>query len=468
MIISIVFCLYCILLFFAIYNTINQYIIKKKINAFICFQAAFILYYLIIPIVSQIVITYYPNHLTGYLSRLSLIEPHDLIYGFIYTLITYIIILVIYQYKPVTNLSINKLKDYQNRHNMDKIKVRLECFYERKVFWIALTTGVITLMIAIISETIVANSLGGILNAVTMGDKLRAFGSEKSKYLPQNLLFLNVLMVCSLASTYFIFFAYRIYKRFSIRLLLIISMFTSVFFLLINAGRIAVLLFALSFFIDFSFRKTKKPFIFMMLFSAIILLTLELLDNLFFYLSYDLVKESSSTLGFSIINEFLFPYVNILNVNNINEMYGLRWGIDYFSWIINIIPTSILENFGLTKMTKGYQFITEYYKGANASSGTPTDIITLGIRQFGIIGIFITGGIVSLTCKYLDKLIDITYSDKFIFMTTRISLIMFIIVPYADIDSFVRGSYDMILVLIFVVMVDKVKIKTLKRFKNIN
>lgn len=245
--------------------------------------------------------------------------------------------------------------------------------------------------------------------------------------------------------------------------MLIISILASVFYFLINAGRIGVLLYLLPFLIDFSFRKFKHPFVLMSVFSVLFIILLGFLDDLFFYLSYGYVKESSTSI-FSIINEFAFPYLNLLHVNHINAEIGLRLGIDYFTWIINIIPTSILNIFGLSKVTTGYEFITDYYSGGNATGGIPTDLITLGMRQFGVIGILLTGLVITMFCKYFDRIIDKIHSSNFYFMTLRMALIMFIIIPYADLDSFIRNRYDMLLIAFFAIIVTVIRYRSSSKY----
>lgn len=464
MIIILVLFLYWMLFFVAIYNLIIQYKREKHINTFICFQAAFILYYIFIPILFHITSMFYTGHLTGFAFMISNADTYDVIYAFAYTSITYMIILLVYYTRISTKSSSSKLTrimhfncetDYINKSNVN--------YLNAKKFHIAITAGFITLAIGIMAEIIIANSLGGVIKAISMGDVLRAFGSDNSKYIPQSRLFTMVLMVSSLASTYFFVYAHRIYKKLYIKLMIAISLLASLFYLLVNAGRLPILLFVLPFFVDFVFRKTKHPFVFMGLFFVISLVLLGALDDLFFYLSYGYIKESSTNI-LSILNEFSLPYLNLLNIDKINAVYGLRWGIDLVSWVVNIVPTSILKIFGLTKITTGYTFITEYYYGSNGLGGIPTDLITLLSRQFGILGLIIGSSLLAVLCKYMDKKISKIFQSNFIFIQLRISSIMFIIVPYADLDSFVRNRYDMIMVFLFTIVISNVdNISKIKR-----
>ncbi|MDF2519794.1 MAG: hypothetical protein K0R84_422 [Clostridia bacterium] len=453
----IVLFLYSLLFFVAVCNVIAQYSRRKIINAFMCFQSAFILYYIFIPIVVNIYIKISPGQLDGFTQTISHADSYDVINTCIYTMIAYSIILFTYYTKrPSTTLDF----DLYIAENLSENQID---YWEKRICSIAVAAGIITLIIGVAAELYIVNSLGGILKALAMGDRLRAFGSDRTYYLPQNRLFILILMVSPLASTYFFAYALRIYRRFSLYLLLILSFIASTFYLIFNAGRLGIFLYISTFLIDYVYRKSKHPFGFVGLLLILGVSLLERLDDLFFYLSYGYIKLSSPGI-ISIINEFSFPYLNLLNAFKINEIYGLRWGVDFVSWVINIVPTRILEIFGLTKVTSQYMYITEYYSRiSTASGGIPTDLLTLGIRQFGVFGILVVSVMGSLLCKYIDKLIDKMYWKRFAFIALRISSIMFIAVAYADLDSFIRNRYDMLVILLFSIAASKIKIqKSLK------
>lgn len=468
MIDGLLFLLYSILFAVVAYNIIIEYKKRRIINSYICLQTAFLLYYVLIPIIINFVIVFYPYNLTGFILKISNSNSYDKIYAYIYTFLAYMIIWMIYNVKMKLNSShktITNLKRTVSKcEDLNETEI---CYLNKKEYQIAFSAGILSLIIGVSAELFVANSLGGILKVITMGDVLRSFVGDKSQYIPQNKLFVILLMVSAIASTYFFVYALRIYNRLFIKILLFISVFASVFYLFIDAGRLGILLFLSTFFTDFVFRKTKHPIFFLGLFSILALLLLRVLNDIFFYLSYGYIKESSSNI-LSLINEFAFPYLNILNVHKINKMFGLRWGIGYLSWIINIIPADILKMFGMTKITSEYYFVTNYYMSQNPTGGIPTDLLTLSIRQFGVVGILIGGIVIGTLCKYIDKIIDKIYSKKSIFITLRISLIMFTIIPYADLDAFIRNRYDMIMVLIFAIIISKNKNITKTRNRNGN
>lgn len=448
--------LYSVLLFIALHNIVAQYKRTQIISAFICLQTAFVLYYIFVPLVTLIFMTVSPEQIKGFTLIISRTEPYKFLYAFVFTVIAYIPLIIVYRLRVSSSASFNHRKEKLKYKGRTQNKL-VANYMDKRIYNIAVIFGIISLLIGLISELIIASHLGGVLKAISMGAKLRSFGSDSSVYIPQNQLFITVLMVFSLVSTYLFVYSLRIYNRISIRILLIISMFANLFYFFLNAGRLAILIFGLTFAIDYSFRKSKHPFVVMGIVSILALITLGLLDDLFFYMSYGFIKDSSG--GFlAILSQFSFPYLNLLNVIDINELFGIRWGIDYFSWLINIIPTSILNIFGLKKITSNYFFMTEYFRiYAGITGGIPTDILTLSIRQFGLIGIIINSVFISRFCKYFDSIIAKLYLSKFMFMTLRIASIMFIIVPYGDLDAFVRNRYDMLLVLLFASYAAKIK-----------
>ncbi|MCM3633970.1 O-antigen polymerase [Paenibacillus camelliae] len=451
---SITLIAYSILLCVAVVSLIKTYKKSGILNSFVFFQSAFLVYYVIIPIITILIISFTPDNLNRSLLRASQVESISYYYACLYTYISYFAFALFYK---ITSSKVNKNTLYDKTNNCEKTEKNGDVeneYYKISKYKKSLKWGIITLSFGLFAEILVSISLGGIFSAIAMGEKLRAYGIDMGTYIPQNRLFSVVLMVSSLASTYFFVYSYRLKKGFIVSILLIISILASTFYLFINAGRLGILLFLMTFFIDFSFRKFKRPFIIIFFSMVLFVLLLGTLDDLFFYLSYGYVKESSTSI-YSIVNEFAFPYVNLLNVQSINDIYGLRWGTDYFTWIINIVPTSILSLFGLSKVTTGYHFITDYFIGNSASGGIPTDILTLGLRQFGVLSLVLQSAILGILCKYFDKVIEKIHSKEYYFMTLRISSIMFIIVPYADLDSFIRNRYDMILVLIFAIIISK-------------
>lgn len=448
---------YSMFLLLTVYNLMQQYRLKRIINAGICFNFAFILYYILIPLISIIIVENQPNNLNGMLLRISNSSDVGKVYGLLFSIIVYFIYTISYKIKWKSSKLIEiSAKGYEEKRNIHTKYV------DYKNYKTALSLGVLCLVLGLLSQFLIIDSLGGIMTTIKMGDVLRAFGADNNNYIPSNRLFALTLMPIVLAASYLFMYAQRIEKKLIVSILLTLSILSSLLYFLINAGRIAVLIFILPFFLDYAFRKTKHPFIYMAVISLISIALLGLLDDLFFYLSYDYVKESNSSGIISIINEFSFPYLNLINIVDMNEIYGLRWGVDFVTWIINIVPSNILSLAGLSKLETGYHLVTEYYLGSNPSGGIPTDLITLIMRQFSLLGVVIIPIILGRIVKIIDFIIGKIYSLDYYFMIIRIASIFFLIVPYGDIDSFIRNRFDMIIIVLFIMNIHRVKQKYLK------
>ena len=196
-----VFILYCLLFLLAFFNLIKQYKYKKIISGFICFQVAFILYYICVPIISFIIISIYPNQLTGFILKISNADSYDILNAFICTFLMYILTYFVYHIR-ISKQSLTfqlVLEDRYNRgyYYLDEIKAY---YLNKKGYFIVLVVGLILLIIGLIADFMISESLGGFLKAISMGDKLRAFGSDNSRYIPENRLFKSV-NVCSTCST---------------------------------------------------------------------------------------------------------------------------------------------------------------------------------------------------------------------------------------------------------------------------
>ena len=113
--------LYGILFAIAVYNLVNFYKKKKVIDAGICCQVAFIIYYILIPILSLIIIELYPANLTGMLFRIS--QSKGFVYAYIFTFIAYFTFIFGYKVKFLKNAEQN---GYNNLLKAEKEEITKE------------------------------------------------------------------------------------------------------------------------------------------------------------------------------------------------------------------------------------------------------------------------------------------------------------------------------------------------------
>lgn len=428
--------LYILLFFIISLIMVIEYRKSKRITSFTFFNFSFLLYFVLIPILVLFIINKGEKYDSGFLKFILSRKTSDFYYGYLFSTIFYVSFVLFY-----------KVRLRKKKIDTKKINQASSIFIEtlnRK----ALPIGLVCLVISLLSEVVIIRDLGGITAALSKADILRSFNVDGSTLIPQNHLFLTILMVLSLGATYLFYLSNRIAPSLTKKILVIISFFSGAFYLLFNAGRLGILLFLICFLLDYGFRNLKHPFIFVFVVGIIGIIMLDKLDNLFFYMSFGYIKQSSEGFLIKLINEFAFPYSNVLNVLEINQYFGLRYGIDFITWIINIVPYSILSIFGLNKITTSYEFITLYYFGRDSLGGAPTDLITQGIRQFSFWGIFLSSFLIAQICKLIDDFITSRFFSNFTFFALRISSFGFVILPYADLDSFVKNRMDIIILVI--------------------
>lgn len=433
-----------IILYF-IFVAVSVFIIIKnrnQLNGFLFFNVGFSVYYFIIPFFNLILIMTRKEELHSYMKFISEYNLSDLFFNFLKTAIVYISFLFLYTYffKKNRNLKIPNKNYFFRTQNISKI------YY----------LGLVCLLLGFLSEIIIIINFNGIINAISMAEKLRAYGVDRANYMPQNLLFVNILAGISLSAPFIFKFLLLHKKSLMLNLLYFTSLLLSCFYLLFFAGRLPIILFISCFAIDYVFNNYSKPWLMMIAVAIIMFLSVSFLEDFLFYLSYGYVKESTNSSILRQINDFSFPLSNNLAAQNMNDMFGFRFGVDYFTWIINIIPTRILQIFGLSKVTSGYEYLTVYYDPQGITlGGTPTDFLTLGMRQAPYIGLTVITILYSYLCSVIDKAITKINIKELTFFKIRIASIMFIIVPYADYDSFFRNRFDMVIILLIVIFIIK-------------
>lgn len=410
----------------------------KKIDSFFFFSLAYNIYYFIAPIITLIFIdSGVDNHNRFIFSVVNAsFEQH--IFAIYTSALGYVLFYIIYIFFSRIRVKSKKNILTLGRDRRNPYNYNIILFVAFLVFFIAL-----------FAEVYLIYSLGGLSNALSMINVLRAGTIDKSSYLPSNLLFLFTIYPWIHASTFLFFLAYRIKRKKTNLIMFTISMILSVFAYLLSGGRLQILLFLLCFSYDYFKRNFKHPYLAMVAIAIFALSLLETLDNIFYYLTYGSVPVWSSSGLESILEEFLFPFANLLNVSSINEQYGLNYGIDFISWPTYLIPSPILSIFDITRPEHGYLIISEFYNGADSIRGTvPMDVLTLGYRQFSFFGIIIIMISYALICVIIDKIADkVSEDNRFTFLYIRICMIMFIMLPYADIENFVRNHFNTIILI---------------------
>ncbi|WP_129738490.1 oligosaccharide repeat unit polymerase [Massilimicrobiota timonensis] len=303
-------------------------------------------------------------------------------------------------------------------------------------------------LIGFLALLIIIQNLGGLITSLKYAEILRAYGTDMSNYLSQVAIYAYVLSPINILALFLNVFVFKDNKNNINKIFLILSIASTVYYLLFFAGRLPILMIVICFISDYIFKHFKHPVLSMILLSFLLLVLLNKLDNLFFYISYGKIPDTEGSVFEKLVQEFYFPYQTLVNIDQINQMYGFRYGIDYFTPIINIIPTSILNIFGLSKIASSYSFISNFFDPNGITmGGTPTDMISFGIRQLGIISLVFHSIFISILCCFVDNICK-KISIQYTFISVRLSLILFVLVAYSDLDSLFRNRFDMIILLL--------------------
>lgn len=407
---------------------------KKQRN--VMFSIVSTLYALVYFLIPGLIFLLDMNLSYKYIFNISSSTDFEKFKSFCISVLGYLVFFLIYSF--TRNYNAKPIKNY-------------DLSVSKKGFQIIYVIAIGIFLISALSMLILVMRFGGLANMLSYGDQIRGgfvtgFESGVNRSFVEPLSQLVVI-------TPFLFFLLSRIKKTSIMLkvLLIISLILTIIALLYNSGRSQIIFFVAGFVSYFFFQKFKKPFIPILLFIVISLSMLQFMDKFFLYMSTGIWINNSLTFEY-FIESFAFPYSNLISVDEMNSMFGLRQGIDYFTWMINILPSPLLNILGLTKQPELYEFTTQYY---GRVSGVPTDILTHGIRQIGFIGALINMVILGLLMAKLDSFFNQFRYKLIIFVSLYIAIFLANIVTAADLDSFIRYNIGTFLLIIALFIVEK-------------
>lgn len=241
------------------------------------------------------------------------------------------------------------------------------------------------------------NELGGIAQAISLGSQIRAYLSSPGDYLSAIGSMCKTLSGMVTGAGYCFLTAYTTSRKRVDKLLFIISIVLALLYLFFNAGRSNLVFFLAIYILGYCRIKNidvMKPGIIL---AIIVILFSEplgyIIDNIahsdFSVAAMNHYAAQSNI--FDNLLEFSYPVSNVLAADVLKGKYGVRFFIDYISWIPELLPARLLNAIGLNIVD--VELITtqlsKFYIGMGSRGGTPVDIITLGLCQLPIMGMFI-------------------------------------------------------------------------------
>lgn len=314
----------------------------------------------------------------------------------------------------------------------------------RFFFWFSFGVGAISFLLYI-------KAFGGVARLLSYAEYLRSFStsSESLVSYSSSLLVIpsKLIIVAPILGVYMI----KNSRKILYKLCLVVSIILAFIYLLSNSGKAPIILFILSFVVPYMKKYMKHPWRWMIIIGILCLPILGVLDGIFMYLAGGEWKVTSRE-WIDYIPQFVHPWANTLSLREIVNIEGFRWGKDFLTGILNILP-------GIN-FSPSYEVTSMFYNGVNWRNvgGTPTDIVLFGYLQFGYLGVALVGWICGILVGKIDKLLRQIPND-YASMVIKTSMIvnMFTLITNADPTSIIMGQFQLIIASICVLYSQKIR-----------
>ncbi|MBJ9983223.1 oligosaccharide repeat unit polymerase [Bacillus sp. S70] len=382
-------------------------------------------------------------------------EKENFLFASVLSIIGYVSILVGYYYKNIVcKLTRKPIKYNDSLYNQSKS-------YNVSKFSMVVFT-ILIFAIGSVSLIQYVNNLGGFSQAIRVAEVLRMY-TDTNKFSNPYAVMLMPLIIASCTMFYVLNkLEHSLLAKIIYQAMFIVTFTMSIYYYLLNAGRLPLFIFLSSFIILGYIMKEKKSIKANLSIIIVVLLgvfILQNLDDLFSYLAFDTVnKEDVSALDKFKKNilEFSFPYVNLVKVHSFTYPDGtFRYFVDYFTWLVNIIPTSILNVFGADKVMSSHLLNTANYNLVNIA-GIPVDLVSLGYYQFSVPGVVITCSLFGVIATSVEDFLQKFTHPAFMLIKIRIMYLCIFCVMYADPDVIARGRLDVTIIILFLVLFSRV------------
>ena len=386
-----------------------------------------LLYYCIVPIIFYSTPLKNPSGYVQYILRASSSD-------FIYAIICCLFFLVI--------LGITYRAHRYNRSFLYKIDDLKLSRLSKKLCYICAIIGGISFILYI-------RAFGGVVRMLAYSEYMRSFSTSGESVLTH---FQTILYIPSRLVTVVPFLSLMGFNKknlFSVSLFLVFFSLGFLFFLY-DAGKIGIIIYLLSLFVPILALKTQRPWFYVVILGMASLPIIGFLDSLFHYVSMGEWESYSDNSVLSYLQQFSYPFSNTLNLEGIASVSGYRYGRDFITGVLNIIPG---VNFDVS-----YEPTSYFYGGSTwgESGGTPNDAVTFGYLQFGIIGVLFLGYLFGLITARIDNaLVRLDNTFKNNVLKASLILLFFIITVNADVVGVVRNQFTLTILSLLVIISSK-------------
>lgn len=398
---------------------------------------AFLGYYCIVPIIALLA-SDRNNKLEGYLETLSKASGDDYLRMFFCFFLFLTALFMSYS--------------YFSKMNNNRVVVTGK-FKKSIKFW-----AWFTFIVGGLSFIIYAYSFGGFVRLIAYAELMRSFATDKADLFTGRTYILVVpSRLITVAAILFLLYLKYVKKDFLSKVCLIVSLVLSVLFYLSNAGKTGVLTFGLCFLIPLLSYRFRHEWILTICVSVLGIGIIGYLDALFLYFDTNefVVEQGGGIL--SSIAQFSYPISNVLSLDGITGLSGFRYGQDFLTGILNIIPG---VNFSTST-----EVTSMYYGGADwhTTGGTPNDMITYGFLELGYFGVVFVGLLLGCISAIVDRCL-MSLNDSFAERILKCSLVLlfFLVMVNADTISIVREQF--LLTILSYSVISSSKIMRLSRY----
>ncbi|SDJ11424.1 oligosaccharide repeat unit polymerase [Halanaerobium congolense] len=310
-------------------------------------------------------------------------------------------------------------------------------------------TAFLLFLISIISILGYTSHFGGPIRALVKAEQFRGHDAPffKLRYLKY---FISLILPTS------IFYYILQKKSLKYKILFIISLIFSIYYLLLNAGRAPILMYLL-FFVLFNLEMKKKRFGLFTLFIIFILAILFAVygNTILLFLLEGEIRYDESNLYYKLLKfiEQLSPsFSNVLKVPEFIDIdNSYLYFKEYILWPIQILPKSnaIFEFIGIQNHSTSTKIHTEYFNSPSGM-GMPVDLLTFGYYQLSFLGVMINSFLFGYVLKKIEYIFK--YEDQDIILAIKIWSILFImnLLIYFEIPVIIIGKIHYWLPILFV------------------
>lgn len=311
--------------------------------------------------------------------------------------------------------------------------------------------GYVTFLLGGISFAIIILKLGGISSTLSIAEKFRGFSGDValSDFLGTTIaLFFIPARLVTVAPLIFCFLMLN-RKKIRDKIIFLISFPYAILFFLFNAGRTPLILFLLCFLYLIMKEVFTKVWGKLIIAGIFALPLLDLLDKVFIYFSTNVwypVKVDYITN----IYQFSHPIKSVLNLRDMVDIEKYNFGSSIFKDLLDILPKI---NFDPVYFDVSKYFYGEEWKNIG---GIPTDIITYGYYQLGIVGVWFILFLFGIFCGKIDRLITyLPQSRSKELVTVIIATNIFAIISTVDLGPLIRGNVILVSIIIILMLSSK-------------